>query len=67
MLLSRFWTFGEMLEYYNRNLYLFPNSEDLTYRETLRERRRAVSMFSTVSVITTISTAEVNSVEITQL
>lgn len=65
MLLSRFWTFGGMLEYY-RNLYLFPNSDDLKYRETLREERRAVSMFSTVS-ITTISTAEVNSVEITQL
>lgn len=55
-----------MLEYYNRSLYLFPNSEDLKYRETLREQRRAVSMFSTVSVITTISTAEVNSVEITE-
>lgn len=67
MLLSRFWTFGGMLEYCNRNLYLFPNSEDLKYRETLREQRRAVSMFSTVSVIPTISTAEVNSVEITQL
>lgn len=66
MSLSRFWTFGGMLEYYNRSLYLFPNSEDLKYRETLREQRRAVSMFSTVSVITTISTAEVNSVEITE-
>lgn len=65
--MSRFWTFGGMLEYYNRNPYLFPNSEDLKYRETLREQRRAVSMFSTVSVLTTISTAEANSVEITHL